>query len=231
MGAVRRLRSITRQLRPQIIHVHFLGRGAWLAALARLRPLVITEMGGGDITGTAWHPSSIRERILTPFALRRSDLVLYWSRNLAAIVAPLRQPGTEAQVVVGGIDVEVFRRSPKAKELRHSLGFGATDFVIFSPRLFRPLSNIETIIRALPRVRDTIPRARLLILKYGAGDYPEYEATMERLVDHLGVRPFVSFLPSIPNPEMPAYYDPAIFVHRRTVIRVHGRDPASLADA
>jgi glycosyltransferase involved in cell wall biosynthesis len=267
VGAVRRLRTIMRQRQSQIVHVHFLGHAAWLVALARLRPLVISVMGGGDITGSAWRPSSMRERTLTPLALRRSDLVLCWSRNLATIVAKLLQPGTEVQVVVGGIDIGRFRRRPEAGDLRRSLGFDSADFVMFSPRLFRPLSNIDTIIRALPLVRETIPRARLLMLKYRAGDYPEYETAMERLVDDLGIRPFVRFWPSVPNPEMPLYYsvadctvsipqtdgtpmtvmesaacetpaiildlpdyDPALFVHGRTVIRLPSLDPVTLAD-
>ncbi len=268
VGAIQRLRTIIRQRQPQIVHVHFLGHAAWLAALARLRPLVISVMGGGDITGSAWRPSSMRERILTPLALRRSDLVLCWSRNLATIVAPLLPPGTDVQVVVGGIDIELFRRRLKAKDFRRSLGFDITDFVMFSPRLFRPLSNIDTIIRALPRVRATIPQARLLMLKHLARGYPEYETAMERLVDDLGVRPFVRFLPSVTNSEMPLYYsaadctismpqtdgtpmtvmesaacetpaiildlpdyDPALFVHGRTVIRLPSHDPVTLADA
>ena len=268
IAAILRLRSIAQKWQPQIIHAHYLGGAAWLVALAGLRPLAISVMGGGDITGTVWRPSSMRERILTPLTLRRSDLVLCWSRNLAAIVASLVKLGTEIQVVVGGIDTELFRRSPKAQDLRRSLGFGADDFLIFSPRLFRPLSNIETIIRALPRIRAALPRARLLMVKYQAEDNPAYEMAMERLVDDLGVRSFVRFVPGIPNPEMPVYYsaadctisipqtdgtpmtvmesaacetpaiildlpdyDPAIFVHGRTVIRVERRDPSLLADA
>ena len=268
LGALLRLRALAQKWQPQIIHAHYLGGAAWLVALARLRPLAISVMGGGDITGTAWRPSSMRERILTPLTLRRSDLVLCWSRNLAAIVTSLVKPGTQVQVVVGGIDTELFQRSPKAQDLRRSLGFGATDFLIFSPRLFRPLSNIETIIRALPRIRAALPGARLLMLKYHAEHNPEYETAMERLVDDLGVRPFVRFLPGILNPEMPIYYsaadctvsipqtdgtpmtvmesaacetpaiildlpdyDPALFIHGRTVIRVERRDPSLLADA
>jgi L-malate glycosyltransferase len=267
VATLRRLRTIIRHRQPQIVHAHFLGHAAWLAALARMRPLVLSVMGG-DITGSTWRPSSIRERLLTPFALRRSDLVLCWSHNLATIVAPLVRPGTQVQIVVGGIDSTLFRRRPDALDLRHTLGFDATDFVLFSPRLLRPTSNIDTIIRALPRIRQVIPRARLLILKYGAGHNPEYETAIERLVDDLGVRRFVCFLPSVPNPEMPLYYsvadctvsiprtdgtpmtvmesaacetpaiildlpdyDPALFVHGRTVIRLPSHDPSTLADA
>jgi glycosyltransferase involved in cell wall biosynthesis len=268
LGAIRRLRATSRRFRPDLVHVHYLGHAAWYAALANLRPLIVSVMGGGDIQGDAWQPASIRERLLTPFTLRRCDGVTCWSRNLARIVAPLLRPGVRPEVLVGGIDLSRFQHVADATTFRETLGFERDAFLIFSPRLFWPRCNIETIVRALPRVLARLPRARLLLVKHRASAYPEHEQAMERLIDALGVRQAVRSVPGVPNEEMPKYYsaasctvsipatdgtpmtvlesaacgtptivldlpdyDPEIFVHGRSVLRLPLADPEMLANA
>jgi glycosyltransferase involved in cell wall biosynthesis len=205
LAAIRRLRGILREQEPDIVHVHFLGHAAWYAALSGCRPLVVSVMGG-DLMGSTWRPSSGRERFLTPYTLRRSDLVLCWSRNLAQMVKPLLDAGHEPTVLVGGVDLRVFQPSKDRDSLRRDLGVGAGDFLIFSPRLFWPLQNIATIVRAMPHLLRSLPQARLLMVKYLAEVHPEYERSIEELIDELGMRPFVRFVPGIANADMPRYY-------------------------
>jgi glycosyltransferase involved in cell wall biosynthesis len=176
--------------------------------------------------------------------------------------------GLEPVVLVGGIDLQLFRRTADRESFRRALGVGSEEFLIFSPRLFRPLQNIDIIVRAMPRVLRALPNARLLIVKYLAEAYPAYERSVEQLIDALGVRASIRFVPTIANEEMPRYYtaadctvsipntdgtpmtlmesaacetpsiihdlpdyDPALFVHRETVLRVPLQDPERLADA
>jgi glycosyltransferase involved in cell wall biosynthesis len=225
-------------------------------------------MGGGDIVGTQWQPRSLRERFLTPFALRRSDLVLCWSHNLARIVAPLLRTGAQPEILVGGIDLSHFRRLEEGDSIRRAIGVAPDAFLLFSPRLFWPRSNIETIVRALPAVLAQVPNARLLLVKHRADAYPTHELLVERLVDQLGIRRAVVTIPGIPNASMPRYYsaaqctvsipstdgtpmtvmesaacgtpsiildmqeyDPEIFVHARTVLRLDRLEPRALAQA
>jgi len=209
LRAVRRLRAELLPLRLDLTHAHFLGPGAWYAALARTRPLVVSVMGGGDVRGTQWRPQSAADRLLTPFTLRRSALVTCWSRNLAGAVRRLVPRSTPIEVVVGGIDTQRFKRCPDAQRLRRRLGIDGDAFVILSPRLFWPLQNIETIVSAMPRVLAAEPRARLLLVKYRASQFPEHEARIDRLIDRLGIRSAVCAVPQIANEEMPEYYSAA----------------------
>jgi glycosyltransferase involved in cell wall biosynthesis len=266
LRALRRLRAAIRQQRADLVHAHYLGTGAWYAALAGHHPLAVSVMGGGDVLGTSWRPRSIAERLLSPFALRRADLVLCWSKNLARVVLPLLRADSPVEVLVGGVDQTIFTRQDDVLAVRRRLGLEPGDFVILSPRLFWPRQNIETIVRALPEVLSRQPRARLVLIKYRADAYPEHEAQVERLIDDLGVRDAVRSLPQIPNREMPTYYsaadctvsipstdgtpmtvmeslacgtpavigdlddyDPEIFVHGQTVVRVPVADEAGLA--
>lgn len=204
LRTIRRLRQLATQSRPDVINAHFLGHAAWYAALSAVRPLVVTVMGG-DIMGGQFLPTSRRERYLTPFTLRRADLAVCWSQSLLQVVSPMLRPGADADVVVGGVDRNRF--SPgSAPELRESLDLNAKDFVVLSPRIFRPLYNIETIVRAFAVVVDRLPRARLLLVKHHASQHPAYTRMIEALLDRLDLRPAVRLLDEIPNALMPLYY-------------------------
>jgi glycosyltransferase involved in cell wall biosynthesis len=143
---------------------------------------------------------------MTPFALKQMDLAVCWSSNLQQIVKPMLREGVRCEVVVGGVDSRVFRRRTGGDVLRRSLGFRADDFVVLSPRLFRPLSNIETILRAFSTLVQNMPKARLLLVKYLARNYPDYDQRMEALIDELAIRDRVKTLHDIPNGDMPLYY-------------------------
>jgi glycosyltransferase involved in cell wall biosynthesis len=268
LGALARLRGIARRFRPDIVHAHFLGVGAWYAAVARLRPLVVSVMGGGDVIGTKWRPTNRVERLLTPYTLRRAKLVTCWSRNLRGAVAPLLKAGQRCEVLVGGVDTALFRPYDGPRSQRPTLIGGEGDFVVISPRLLWPRQNIHLIVEAVGRLQRKLARARLVIVRYCAEHFPEYVQRVEAMVRESGISTSVRFVDTVPYREMPAYYqaadcvvsvpetdgtpmtvmesaacgtpvvvhdlpdyDPAIFVHEKTVLRVPLNDPAALASA
>ena len=80
---LRRVRQTLRREKIDIVHSHFLGANAWYAALSGFHPAVITVMGG-DILGEDWQPGKdIRERWMTPYALRNADLITCWSKTVS----------------------------------------------------------------------------------------------------------------------------------------------------
>jgi len=268
LPAVARLRRIVRAQRADVVQVHFLGPGAWYAALAGGARLALWVMGGGDVQGTWWRPGSAEEGLLSPFALRRARLVTAWSRNLARIVRPMMRARVPCEVVVGGVDTEFFRRREDAAAIRSGLGLAPGDFVILSCRLLWPRQNILALVQALPLIRERLARARLVIVRYRAEQAAEYARHVEGEIDRLGLRPYVRLVAEIPNPEMPSYlgaadcvvsipdtdgtpmtvmeaaacgtpcllhdlpdYDPEVFVHEESVLRVPLLDPEGLAAA
>lgn len=267
-AALVRLRRAAGRFRPDLVHAHFLGHGAWYAALAGLTPLVLSVMGGGDVTGTAWKPRTKPEKLLTPWALRRASLILCWSRNLQRIVEPFARPGVPVRVLVGGVDPDLFRRRPDGEVVRQRLGLAPGDPLLFCPRLLWPLQNIHVAVQAMPHVLASLPKARLIALRHEARAQPDYVRQVEALVDSLGLRPSVHILPALDQSEMPRYfsaadcaisipdtdgtpmtvmeslacetpaiihdlpdYDPELFAHQQTVLRVPLRDPRALAEA
>jgi glycosyltransferase involved in cell wall biosynthesis len=204
-AAVRRMRTLLRDLRPDLVHAHFLGSGAWFGALAVAHPLVVTVMGG-DIVGGRWNPGSRREGLLSAFTLRRADAVTCWSRRLLDVVRPRLRPGVPTAVISGGVDTRIFRPLPNRVEVRRGLGIDPDAFVLLSPRLFWPLYNIHVIVEAFAAVRARMPTAVLALLLHRADHYPEYRQRVETAVDRLGLRSSIRFLPPVPNGRMPEYY-------------------------
>jgi hypothetical protein len=97
VGAIQRLRTLVCQRQPQIVHVHYLGHAAWLAALARLRPLVISVMGETSRAARGVHPRSVTHSDASRPAPERPGPV---GHDLAAI-GPLLEPGTVSRLSCG----------------------------------------------------------------------------------------------------------------------------------
>lgn len=268
LGGLARLRGIADRFRPDIVHAHFLGPGAWYAAVARLQPLVVSVMGGGDVQGTTWRPSNPVDRVLTPYTLRRARLVTCWSKNLKEAVSPLLKAGQRCEVVVGGVDTSLFVPDEGDHRLRSVLNLNSQDFVALSPRLLWPRQNIHVIVEAVCQLRRALPNARLVIVRYREEAYPDYAQGIDRMVTEHDLGDAIRFVGAVPNREMPSLYqavdctvsvpktdgtpmtvmesaacgtpaivhdlpdyDPALFVHEKTVLRVPLNDPAALAAA
>jgi L-malate glycosyltransferase len=268
LRAVRHLRRAILKFRPDLVQVHFLGPGAWYAALAGGAPLSVWVMGGGDVIGTVWRPTSTRESLLTPLAVRRSRLVLAWSRNLLESIRPMVRTKVPLEVVVGGVDTSLFQRRSDGGTLRAKLGLPAGSFSVLSCRLLWPRQNITVLLRAMPDLLKRQPQACLLLMTYRSEQAPEYRRLLESEIDRLSLRNCIRLIPEVPNEQMPAYlsavdcvvsipdtdgtpmtvmeaaacgtpavihdlpdYDPAVFVHEKTVLRVPLRDPQGLAEA
>lgn len=206
LRTIAHLRRAWRAFRPDLAHAHYLGHGAWYAALARLKPLAISVMGGGDVRGAVWAPANTVERLLTPYALSRAGLVTCWSPALKQSIEGLVSEGVPCEVILGGVDVDRFRRQEDVTQLRTALDLPADAFVVLGTRLLWPLHNADVLVRAVALARRELPQVRLLLVRYRAEAFPHYERDLQRLVGELGVGDVVRFLPAQPNGEMPALY-------------------------
>jgi len=204
---IHRLRRFLRTERIDVLHSHFVGVNTWYGALSRFHPTVITVMGG-DILGADWKPGpDIRERWLTPFALRNADLITCWSRNLIDIVRPFSRPNTPIEVIHGGVDLERF--SPggsRPQYLLDRLNLPRDACVIFSPRLMRPLYNLDKIASAADAVCTAVPQAYFVFAVLPVATDKAYEAKVRQILSQGAARDRVRFVGAISHDEMPDYY-------------------------
>lgn len=202
---LRRVRRTLRREKIDIVHSHFLGANAWYAALSGFHPAVITVMGG-DILGEDWQPGKdIRERWLTPYALRNADLITCWSKKLVSVVKRYSGAEVPVEVIHGGVDTERFQPGPKSQALREQLKIPAGAKVILSPRLMRPLYNLDKIALAAETIWAAIPDTYFLFAVLPEAKDSEYEQRVREILSHDG-RDRVRFLDAIRHDEMPDYY-------------------------
>jgi glycosyltransferase involved in cell wall biosynthesis len=215
--------------RPDLLHVHYAGgRLGGLALLSRVRPLVVTVMGGDVLE--AQHPGghmSRADRRTTRRLLEEAAAILVKSDALRPAVAAFGDFGDKVHTVRWGVDPEVFRPDQAAGgALRGRLGVAPTDRVILSPRILQPLYNVHLIVEAMPQVLAAVPDAVLLVTEYEA--HASYRRRVEETAHAAGCAARVRFVGRFEHADMPALYTLA-----EAVVSVPASDglPQSLFEA
>jgi L-malate glycosyltransferase len=189
---VRWIRGLLRELRPDVVHAHWLPGFACFAALAGARPLV----------AMAWGSDVLRARRLQTLAnriaVRRAALAMADSRTLLARLVALGANPQACVLVSWGVDLRTFR--PAAAEeraaLRRELGLGDGP-VVLSPRSLMPLYNPRTIVDAWAQIAEERPDVQLILKHMGV------------VRSELGPLPFpdrVQMVGNVPYERMVAYY-------------------------
>ena len=138
------LRALARRIKPQIVHAQYVTSYGFLAALAGLRPLVVTAWG----TDVLISPKESKLlRCLASFAVRRADAVTTVAQHMNAAVAALGVPIDEVSAAPFGVDTQHFVPPavprPEAVPLR-----------LICTRNFGPIYSVHTLIEALRLLRE-----------------------------------------------------------------------------
>jgi glycosyltransferase involved in cell wall biosynthesis len=188
---VRWIRGLDRELRPDVVHAHWLCGYAAFAALAGASPLVAMAWGSDVLRANRLRTLAGR------IALRRSRIAMADSRALLDRLVELGAPREATVLVNWGVDLDVFAPVDGARsELRRSLGLGIGP-VILSPRSLTSVYNPGTILAAFALVAEVRPRAELVLKHMGTGAPPVPAAPGVRVIGH------------VPYEEMAAYYQAA----------------------
>ena len=202
---ISRLRKLLRDEKIDVVHSHFVGVNAWYGALSKFHPTVITVMGG-DILGEDWKPGpDIRERWLTPYSLRNADLITCWSNNLVPIVRRFSGEQVPIEVVHGGVELERFFPGPRPQYLLERLNLPDTARVILSPRLMRPLYNLDQIATAASSVCAAVPDAYFIFAVLPEANDDVLEAKVRNIFASGSAHDRVRFVGAIPHGEMADY--------------------------
>lgn len=205
------LRSILRQLNPDVIHAHNVPRwgvpAALLARFCNKRPLVVTEHGPSHLN-TARGLQHILER----FAYQHADLVTTLTEDTASIL--IHQFNLEADRVrclPWGADLGLFHRGYEREvvSLRNELEIRVDAPVVISLRGMDPFYAIEEIVQAIPSVLEEFPKVVLVLLSGGGSGL--YASRVRNLVFNLDLEANVRFVESrVPHRKMPVYLNVAM---------------------
>lgn len=164
----------------------------------------------------------------TRAALRRIgrgvDVVTYLGEYCRSRIAPALGPDAAARMVrlTPGVDDATFRPGAGGDAVRAELGLEGRPVVVCVSRMVARKGQ-DVLVRALPRIRDQVPGAALLLV----GDGPN-RRNVERLADRLGVRDHVVLAGRQPWSRTPAYYDAGDVFCMPTRTRRGGLEPEAL---
>jgi glycosyltransferase involved in cell wall biosynthesis len=158
------VRTLVRNIRPDLVHAHFLTDFAAAAALARARPLLATAWGSDVQRPTR------RQAVLRRFALRGATAITAPTPHLVERLAALGVTAKRTRRVGWGVDLSYFAPNTEARAAaRRRLGVEGP--VVLSPRALRPLYNPGLVLEAFERLRSELPDASLLLVD-AASDRP-----------------------------------------------------------
>ncbi len=130
-----------------------------------------------------------------------ADAITYVSKYTRRRFAAAFGPRGGLEHLPPGVDSEVFRPDPAAREeLRTRYALGERPTILCLSRLV-PRKGQDVLIRALPRIRDDIDGAVLVIV--GGGPYEE---ALRSLAERVGVAEHVVFTGGVPAAELAAHH-------------------------
>jgi len=187
-------RRLINRIKPDIIDAHYITINGYLAAFSGFHPLVLTAWGSDVLTD----PKKGVLRLLTRYALNKAEVVTCNSETVRNELIKLGVDPAKISKIYQGIDMQKF--SPEqGKKFKDRLGLQGRPVVI-SIRSFKPVYNIEALIRAIPLVLKHVPQASFIIA--GEGEQREY---LENLASSLGCAANVGFVGRIAHDELPKY--------------------------
>lgn len=176
--AIPALRALARRIAPDVVHAQYVTSYGFLAAVAKMHPLVLTAWG----TDVLISPKTSKlMRWLASYAVRHADAVTTVAQHMNPAVAALGISEDSVSAVPFGVDALRFV-PPAVPRLENDT------LRLICTRNFAPIYNVSTLITALQRVAQR--GLRLQVDLVGEGPLrPELEAQ----VASSGIGPWVTF--------------------------------------
>jgi glycosyltransferase involved in cell wall biosynthesis len=180
-----RLRSLLKQLRPDILHTYLIHGNVLGRIVGRLGgvPVII----GSELTiGQAGRLGRLVTKLTNPL----TDAVEVNSETGGkAIVADLGVQPEKVEVVLPGLDLEVFGRSESRTAIRTELGLDTKQHLVLYIGRLRPVKGVDFGIKAFAQALATQPDMHMALA--GEGEQRQH---LENLTSELGISEKVTFL-------------------------------------
>lgn len=186
LSLIGRLRSVLRQLRPDIVHTHQIPTLFYTGLAAR-------TMATGRVLHTEHGLPLFAKRLRTRWLGRLSGLhcerFFCLTQEMAREVGKYHiVPRRKIRVIRNGIETSGYRDAGDPHGLRRSLGIPDEATVIGSVGRLVEIKRYDVLIRSFAQLREKCPEAHLLMV----GDGPQKPA-LEQLAEGLGLRNRIHF--------------------------------------
>ena len=187
-------RRLINRIKPDIIDAHYITINGYLGAFSGFHPLVLTAWGSDVLTDSKKGVL----RLLTKYALKKAEVVTCNSETVRRELIKLGATPAKVSVIYQGIDTQKFNPQ-QGKGIKDRLGLQGRPVVI-SIRSFKPIYNVEILLRAIPLVLKHSPQTIFIIA--GDGEQREY---LENLANSLGCSENIRFVGRLAYDEVPKY--------------------------
>ena len=139
ISAVVKIRKLLAQIRPDLLHVHYVGLYGLLGLLSGVDQVVATPWGSDVIEGKQY----FWKRLIIKGILKRANLITCDAFHMRDEVVALGVDEGKIELINFGIDSERFRKRTVNQEIRQQLDVNDAPTVI-SLRSFEPVYDVET---------------------------------------------------------------------------------------
>lgn len=187
----RRVRSMVRELRPDVLHALHLTSYGFLAGISGWQPSIVSVWGTDVLEAPHLTPF---HRWITKHALAHAGAITATGLRLAEATLPFAPQGAGVSVIPYGVDLERFDGPA-----RDGGGDGGRRIVVGTVSRLSPEKGLEHLLRAVAQLCERGTETDVVL----AGDGPSRPG-LERLTDELRLRDRVRFLGEVPHEEVPA---------------------------
>ena len=185
-----------RELRPDILHMHYLG-GLPAPVFLRFRPFIVSVWGSDILGEKGLNADEGRTKFFKTLILRRAHAVLATSHFLAAATRRYAGLGSDRVTVSPwGVDLQQFQPTRCAGAPRNH----DAPIVIGFAKHLEPKYGPEYLIRAIPSLRARHPAIRVVILGDGS-----LRTQLEHMAASLSVGEIVSFCGRVSHDDVPRH--------------------------
>ncbi len=190
-----KVRRLINEIKPDIVHAHYLTVYGLLGVLANYHPIYIS-IWGSDL----WIESRGLMKYISRYVVRKADGIHCDGQNVFDEIVTFEKKPDKIAIIHYGTDIEKFKPIIQDKNAKPSLGCSDCIAVI-SIRALEPIYDIATLINAIPEVVKNHPSARFFIAGKGSE-----ENNLKSLAESLGIKENVHFIGNIPNDKLPLYF-------------------------
>ncbi len=192
---LKELKVAIAEIKPDLIHAHYLPDYGWLASQTGFRPLFLSAWGF-----TLAYKGGGEDKKYTKQMFASADTVFAGDESAKARLVEYGCDPEKIFIQPWGVDTARFSPDVKVPELKIHL-FGNQNYrVVTLVRHLVDICDISTLVEAIPLISRDITDARFLIV----GDGPE-KANLEKLSKRLDVADKIVFTGNVPNDELHKY--------------------------
>ena len=192
------LQRIAKQVKPDLVHSHYLLPYGYWTARAGLEPLVVSPWGK-DALVDAWSSPAAEERARTGIAADRALAYVVNSQALEDASVRLGADRTKFHRIFWHARIDNYSPQLADRSYWRDLGWPDDAVVCLSLRNFRPYCNLDIVLKAFAAAHKEMPELRLFSTDGGGWTRGEFD----QLAKELGIEPYMA-VREISASELPA---------------------------